>query len=545
VRRSSHRYRPRLVLLALALLATVALWLTGARPASADAEPQPSAPTLATATAPTPAPTPPPTPAAASAVTPSPSPASRSYDVKVHEKTAFSLKVGRAGQSAPDRARAASRALEAVIDDPDQPTTHVEEDSGSAVIFVGKSPIVTLYDDDAAAAGGDTTLHVFAATVATRIDDTLRAERRRSAIATRVFSFSLLVFSGLIAFLLFRLVGDLSERARAWVRENPDGIPALRLGRVEVVRPVAVRGAVSIALALAHRIALFGVVYLWLIFALSLFEATRSYTDRLAGFVLVPLSALIGRVGAALPLFVVAVVAVVAMGVAVRFVGLFFAGVARGETNLTWLPRELAGPTSVLVRSGMVIASIVLAAPLITGTDDGALSRAGIVALVALGIAGTPLLACAAAGVPVVFGRHVRPGEFVEAGGRSGVVRDVTLLEIVLEDAIGCEVRVPQLLGLWHPIRLLGSGAMATMEITVDPHQRPARVEEALVGAAVATCERARVELVSLDADGGRWRVSGVPRHGKGAASLADAVAQAIESQGMALGRANRRGGSA
>src|SRR6185312_7235626 len=129
----------------------------------------------------------------------------------------------------------------------------------------------------------------------------------------------------------------------------------------------------------------------------------------------------------------VAATAVVALGVAVRFVGLFFGAVARGETEVAWLPRDLAGPTSVLVRAGMVVASMVLAAPLITGTDDGALSRA-----------------CAAAGVPAVFGRRFRSGDFVEAGGRAGIVRSVTLLEIVLEDAIGCELRVPQLLGLWH-----------------------------------------------------------------------------------------------
>ena len=121
------------------------------------------------------------------------------------------------------------------------------------------------------------------------------------------------------------------------------------------------RGAVAIGLALAHRIAQFTIAYSWLIFALSRFEATRDYTDRLAGFVLVPLSALIGRVGSALPLFVVAAIAAVALGVAVRFVGLFFGGVARGETHVAWLPRDLAGPTSVLVRAGMVLASIVLA----------------------------------------------------------------------------------------------------------------------------------------------------------------------------------------
>ncbi len=461
---------------------------------------------------------------------------SAAVEVRLHDRAVFALRAQRAEESAQERARAAGHALESVLDDPDQPTARVEEPSAaSAVVFVGKTPIVALSDDDAQAAGGDVTLHVYAATVAAKVDGALRAERKRSAIATSVFSLSLLVFSALLAFLLFRRVGDLSGRVRMWVKANPGRIPALKLGHIEVVRPAAVRTAVAVALALAHRIAQFAICYSWLIFALSRFEATRPYTDRLAGFVLAPLSALIGRIGAALPLFVVAAVAAVALGVAVRFVGLFFVGIARRETHVSWLPHDLAGPTSVLVRAGMVIVSIVLAAPLITGTDDGALSRAGVVALVALGLACTPVLACAAAGVPAVFSRRIKPGDFVEAGGRAGVVRDVTLLELVLEDAVGCEVRVPQLLGLWHPTRVLGGAPMVTIEITVHPRERPAKVEAALVIATGATCDRARVDLLSIDADGARWRVSGVAR--QGSAALADAVAQAIVDGGIALGR--------
>ena len=463
--------------------------------------------------------------------------AAASSDVRLHEHAIFTLHVPRVDQSASDRARAASRALESVLDDPEKATAHVEEGPSNAVIFVGKTPIVSLGDADADAAGGDVSLHVYAASLASKIDDALRAERTRSAIAEHVFSFSLLVFSGLLAFLLVRRVGDISGRARMWVKANPDHIPALKLGTIEVVRPVAVRGAVSIGLALAHRIAQFTIVYSWLIFALSRFEATRDYTDRLAGFVLVPLSALIGRIGSSLPLLVVAAIAAVALGVAVRFVGLFFGGLARGETHVTWLPRDLAGPTSVLVRAGMVLASIVLAAPLITGTDDGSLSRAGVVALVALGLACTPVLACAAAGVPAVYGRHLRPGDFVEAGGRSGIVRDVTLLELVLEDAVGCEVRVPQLLGLWNPMRVLGSAPLASIEIIVDAAERPAKVEEALVGAALATCDRARVDLISIDLDGACWRISAVPKYGNGVAAVGDAVALAMAERGIALGR--------
>ena len=466
--------------------------------------------------------------------------APRSFDVRFHERVVFSLSAPRAGQSAEGRASAASRALETALDDPEHASAHVEEQPGAVVVYVGKTPVVTLGDADAEAVGGDTSLHVYAAAVASKVDDAVRAERTRSRIAEQVFSFSLLVFSGLMAFLIVRRIGDLATRAREWVRAHPDRIPALKLGTIEVARPLAVRGAVGVALALAHRIAQFTVVYLWLIFALSQFAATRDYTDRLAGFVLVPLSALIERLGAALPLFVVTAIAAVALGVAVRFVELFFGGVARGETRIDWLPRDLAGPTSVLVRAGMVVISIVLAAPLVTGSDDGALSRACMAALAALGLACTPVLASAAAGVPAVFGRKLKIGDFVEAGGQTGVVREVTLLEIVLEDAVGCELRVPQLRALWHPTRILGSAPMVSVEIVVDAHERPAKVEEVLVGATVATCDRARVDLLSLDVDGARWCVSAVPKYGKGAAALADAIATAIATEGIALGRRSR-----
>ena len=84
---------------------------------------------------------------------------------------------------------------------------------------------------------------------------------------------------------------------------------------------------------------------------------------------------------------------------------------------------------------------------------------------------------------------------------------------------------------------MLGRAPLASIDIVVDARERPAKVEEALVGAAVATCDRARVDLVSLDADGACWRVSAVPKYGKGAAALADAVAIAIAERGIALGR--------
>src|SRR5262249_51149006 len=160
-------------------------------------------------------------------------------------------------------------------------------------------------------------------------------------------------------------------------------IPALRLRHLEVIRPNAVRGAVNIAMGLGHLFAQIAIGYTWLLFALSLFGATRGYTEKLTGFVLTPMWALLGRLGSALPVVVGARSAAGAVGVLVRFVALFFESVASKDTTVSWLPSELAAPTSVLARAGIVIVALVLAAPLLTGTDDGALSRVGVAVLIA------------------------------------------------------------------------------------------------------------------------------------------------------------------
>ena len=457
-------------------------------------------------------------------------PAVTTASVRVHEREVYVVRVPRAGQSPQDRARLAGQALESVLEG-DLAEARVERQGSTAVVFVGKTPILTLAEDDAAAAG-DATLDVHAASVATRVNDGLRTERKRSAIATTVFSFSLLVFSALIAFLLLRRVGEVGGKVSAWVQKHPDRIPAFHLGKIEVVSRRAIRGVLSIALVIGHRIAQVAIIYGWILVALSLFESTRGYTERLTGFVLTPLSALIGRIGSALPLLVVTGVAALALGVVVRFTGLFFGSIARGETKVGWLPPDLADPTSMLARAGLVVTGLILAAPLITGSDEGALSRAGVAALVALGLASTPVLASAAAGVPQVFGRRLKPGDHVEIGEREGRVRRVTLLEVELEDRYGCELRIPQLLLLLQATRVLGTGNFVSAEVSVDPRAPQTVAHDALLAAARTISSRVKVELVSLDHGAARYRVTCE----EGAGSLAGAIADGLAKEGISLG---------
>ncbi len=520
-------YHPCRVLFAV-LVACVALTFARAsfaQPGHDTTAPTPSASVAASASA---------SPSAAPSGSASARPAATA-EIRVRDRVIVTLRASRAERSAQERARAANDAINALLSHPEEiGDVHHEEQQGAAVVYVGKTPVVTLGTEDAEAAG-EASVGVLAAQVTTRLSDAMSTERKRSAIATTVFSFSLLIFSALIAFLLLQRVSDVAARIREWLVEDPAKITGLRLGKIEFVSAGAARGALSIALTLGHRLTQLAIGYGWLILALSLFDATRGYTQKLTGIMVTPLYALAARIGGALPMVVVAVIAVIAVTVLVRFVGLFFDSVSRGDTRIEWLPRDLARPTSALVRGGIVVTALVLASPMITGNEDGALSRVGLVALVALALAATPMLASAASGMVFVFGRRLKRGELVEFGGRSGRVMDVTLFEVRLEDAAATEISVPHLLGLFHPTRIHRHPPLGSIDVVVDPTASQADVEKALTEAARELSTRARVELLYIDHAGARWRVTSAVSRGDN--TLARAVQEALAKAGVALGR--------
>ncbi len=506
---------------------------------SASAEPPPSASASAALPAPSQAPSASPSSAASAAPPPLPrgsAAAAAGAMVRIHDRKVFPIKVPLRGLSPEQRAKDATLVLERVVDEPTEPEITVKEGPDSATIYAGSSAVLELGPADAVA-NGDVSLSVHAALVASKIHEAIGAERKRSEIATTVFSVAMLVLAGLVAFLVLRKLGDLVGRGRAWIVAHPDRLPQLRVAGIEILRAASLRGGLLVVIDGAQWLLRLGVAYAWLLFALSRFDATREFGERLGGIVLAPFWALIGRAASALPLLVVAGFAGIAVGLLLRFVALFFASVGRGETTLAWVPSDLAAPTSVLVRAGIVLAALVLASPLVTGSEDGSLARAGIVALVAVGLAATPLLACGAVGVVTVFGRKLHPGDFVEVGGRSGIVRSMSLLEVCIEDADGCEVRVPHLASLVHATRVLGASPPVAITVTVSPAAPHGRVVEMLAHTATAIGERPRVELAKLDADGAHYEVVVFSGRPDARTRLFCAVAEALAKSGVALGR--------
>jgi hypothetical protein len=378
--------------------------------------------------------------------------------VMLNDQTVFVLRADEGGMSAAERARRSSAALsQASRTAASEPVT-VQRGTEAMVLRVGAIPIVTLSEVDAQFAG-DRTLDLYAARIASSVRSSLQLERRRAAAADTVFSISLVVFFALVTLYLIRKLHEFLTRGRSYVSLHPQRVPALRVSSIEVLGPAALRSLLIVSFSAARWLGTFGLGYAWLVVSMSLFAATRPYTHRLTGLLLSPLSGLVSRLATALPLAVVVLVAISALLLLVRLIGLFFASVERRETRLSWLAPDLAPAVSWLVRVSVIVVSLVFAAPLLTGDTDGSLARIGLLVLFSFALGCAPVLASVVVGLSVIFSRGLSIDDVAEYGGERGRVVALGLTVVTLAMDNESLVRVPHLRALWHPTRLLARKA--------------------------------------------------------------------------------------
>jgi len=461
----------------------------------ASAQPSVAPPIVVIVPAPTPLPT------ASAAPTPPPLPEVEApAEVRVGEFVAFTLRTRVAEQHARDRAALANKALKDSFDNATPDDARVERSGDVFVVYVGSQPIVQLTQADATAAG-DPSLDVHADAVLAQLRKAIKAEKERTALANRILAISLVVVFGMVVIYLLRRIGDWAERGNHWVEDNPHRIPAIRVRTLTLLTPAAFRSAVALAISIARWVSQFAIVYVWLLAALGLFETTRGYTDKLNGYIVGPFVSLTSRIASMLPITVVVLIAGLVTAIVLRVIGLFFESVKSGATTIDWLPPDLAQPTSTLTRIGLVLTSLVFAAPVLTGHPDGALARGGLVGLATLGLASVPLIACATVGALVVYGRRYRVGDYLRIGPTSGRVAEVGLLDVVVEDDEGLLTRVPHLLSLVRPVQLQGTSPRVTIRVAVERRRATSALRAELSRTIVAVGAEPRVEVEEVGRD--------------------------------------------
>lgn len=396
-------------------------------------------------------------------------PSTTRVEVRIRDTVVLSLHLSDGGLSPEERARRANRAIERALGVSSAKTVRIEQREHRAIVFIADQPVVELTGEDAAIAG-EGSLELYSASVAARIADILRAEELRGQRAHTVFSIVASILAAVVGFFLIKKIGDWSLRARNWAERNPQRIPAIRFKSIEVVRSPVLHGAALVTLAVAKWFGYFGTAYACLIFILSRFDATRSYTDKLANLVLSPLSTLTGRIATLLPLTVIVALGAVVLWILLRFISLFFGSVERGETRLEHMSPALAAPTSLVVRVGLVIVTLLIIAPALTGNADGTFAKLGQLAVAALLLASVPLLTTVLLGMRVLYSSRLAVGQWVSIGSVTGRVLELTLFETRIWVSGGVTARVPHLLLLWQPLRAAaGHAHRLTLIVTNGP----------------------------------------------------------------------------
>jgi hypothetical protein len=455
--------------------------------------------------------------------------------IQIEERHLCTIHVAHAGHSAEERAQRASHVLEQVLEESRLDEVRVGFEGTTAVIYIGNAPVVQLSDEDAVAAG-DASVAVHADTCAASIRQGLRTELRRRNIANLAFSISLIVLSGLLAFLLLGTVSRTALRLNT-LFEARETVPALTIGNIELLTPAAVRVTVSTTISIAKPIAQIVIVLGWLLSAMSLLPVTEALGRRWTGYVLVPLTTFLSRVGSALPLLVLLAIGAFTLIVLLRFLRVFFDSVAHGGIHLSWLPPERAVPVSVVIRALVVIGTLLAAAPLVTGDNAewGALRIVGVALTAAIVLALTPPLANVALGTLALYANRLKPDVFIEIGPHSGRLSAITLSELQIIDRAGTTVYVPHLMTLFRELRILGDSLPSHYEIIVDARAPQGPIRKALVDALRRQGRAAQVELTEIEGDRACYRAVGTAAPGE--EDLASAIADALTREGVVFSR--------
>jgi hypothetical protein len=380
--------------------------------------------------------------------------------VVIRGRTVFEVRAPDGATSAAQRARVAQATLERILDSPEvsnlatvEALPRTEGEPESLAIHVGGHEVFRVNESDASLSGMSAYLH--AQSVATAVQGAISRERRRMAQHLLLQSVAMTVFLGLLAFLALRWIENAARRLRVLVEERLASGRGLSLRHIRIVSAQTLQGT-SYALVGLGRVALqLGIIYAYASFALSQFEATRGWVGPLTRVVASPFVALIGRIGELVPPLLLLLAAAYVLRGALRLTGFLFDGVARGDVQWGWLPKDLAPAARPLVRLALVVAALLLFGPLVGAGSDALLGRLGLLAMAAVTLGSIPSVAAATVGTLAIFGRRYRIGEWLAIGGQVGELTHVGFLELTLVPLDAGRVRLSHLLTLWLPVRHL------------------------------------------------------------------------------------------
>ena len=402
------------------LLGLVSAAATSAPPKEAPAVPAPSAPGATAPSKPVPAP------------------------VVLEGKTLLHFREPALGASPEERARNVSENLGKLVKNrafhPDSINV-VDQEFASLIVAEG-SVLLRVFDRDAAAEG--TTRQALAERYVEAIRAAIEAHNVEfsfrsllsGAIYAVVATVVLIVILLGYRYLFSRLYPRLRALRETWIR-------SVRIQSFEILHADRIVWLL-VTLARWFRILTTALlVYIWMLYVLSLFPWTRGIAEAIIGYILDPLRKFGTAVVDSLPdLFLIAVVVIITRYV-IKLARFFFDEVERGRVVLPGFYADWAGPTYKIVRFFILAFALTVAFPYIPGSKSEAFKGVSIFLGILFSLGSTSAISNVMAGLSITYMRAFKVGDRIRIGDTVGDVLDQSLLVTHIRTIKNEDVTVP------------------------------------------------------------------------------------------------------
>ena len=359
----------------------------------------------------------------------------------VHGDTVAWFQVPSAGAAPARRVELARERLEALRAEELRMPIRSEVLEGGHMILVGDRFAFVFRDGDAPY-GPPARGEGGAERVRRRLGEVLIARAQRLAPGARLVGLVWAVVGTLVLAVLLRLLSWGRRLAQEWIdRQSKSRRTSARLGDLEFLSHFAV--LISWLARAAAQIGAAVLIVFWAVFVLNRFPETSAIGALARSTLLNVLHTFkAGFLGAVPGIIGVGVIAFFAR-FATRLNSDVFAGIERGTLRLPGIHPETAGATRRLVSAAIWLFAVVVAYPMLPGSDSDAFKGVSVFLGLMVTLGSSGVMGHMMSGLVLVYSRSLRAGDVVRVNDIEGMVSEVGVLSVKVVNSRKEEVTIP------------------------------------------------------------------------------------------------------
>lgn len=241
-----------------------------------------------------------------------------------------------------------------------------------------------------------------------------------------------------------RYLGRGFSALTGWLESwGPKNIPSLRLQSLEILPADRLLEGLLAAVEFLYWACAGLIVYFYLPTVLHIFPWTRGLSDRLFGYVLDPVKALLSAVTAYIPNLIFIIVVIFVVHHFLRFVHMVFREVQRERVVFPGFHPEWAEPTFQISRFLVWAFALVVVFPYLPGAQSDAFKGVSVFIGVLFSIGSSSAVSNVVAGTILTYMRPFRIGDRVKIADSVGDVVERTLLVTRLKTIKNVYITIP------------------------------------------------------------------------------------------------------